>query len=159
MKRYFLYFNIGAYCSAIAFLGIFPVNAFLTGYPWAITCYNCNICRLACPIGIDPHGFIVAALTNDPDYYISTSHLRLGLAQAQALDKDMPVSAGKLTMKAGKMLESGVDAEREVNAVAMKAKHVAKFCFLCGNCARRCPIKLPIMDIAEDLAKDGGFGE
>jgi ferredoxin len=157
MKRLFFYINIGAYSSTFLFLAFFPVNAFITGFPWAIICYNCNICRLACPVGIDPHGFITASLSNDPDYYISTSHLRLSLAQAQALDPDMPISIDKLKLRASEAIARGMDGGTEVMVVAMKAKHVAKFCFFCGNCSRKCPISLPIPDIADNLAKNGAF--
>lgn len=129
----------------------------LTGYPWAITCYNCNICRLACPVGIDPHGFITAALSNDPDSYVSTSHVRLGLAQAARLDPEMTVLLGNVKLKAGNAVERGADPGSEVLVIAMKAKHVARYCFLCGNCSRKCPIGLPIQDIAESLARNGDF--
>jgi L-lactate utilization protein LutB len=157
MKRLLYWLNVGSYCAAIAFMGIFVLNGLLTGYPWAITCYNCNICRLACPVGIDPHGFITAALANDPNYYIATSHLRLALAQAKALDPEMPVSFDNVQLKAGEAVARGIDGGKEVMVIEMKAKHVARFCFLCGNCTKQCPISLPIKDIAEDLAKNGGF--
>lgn len=157
MSRFFFYINVGFTCAAIAFLGIFPLNALLTGYPWAITCYNCNICRLACPVGIDPHGFISAALTNNPDHYISVSRLRLGLAQVESLDPEMPISLRSVKMKAGEAVAQGFHGETEVMVVAMKAKQVAKYCFLCANCTRQCPISLPIRDIAEDLSRNGGF--
>lgn len=157
MKRLFFWINVGSYVSTFVFLGIFPLNAFLTGYPWAITCYNCNICRLACPVGIDPHGFITASLSNDPDFYISTSHLRLGLAQSAKIDPEMPISIDNVKLKASEAMARGIDGGTEVMVVAMKAKDVARFCFLCGNCSRVCPINLPIPDIADNLAGNGKF--
>jgi Fe-S oxidoreductase len=157
MKRVFFYFNVGSSCAAILFLGFFPVNALLSGYPWTITCYNCNICRLACPAGIDPYGFVTAALINDPDHYVSTTRLRLTLAQAGALDPDMSISLNRAKMKAQEARSRGIADDTEVTVVAMKAKHAAKYCFLCANCSKQCPISLPIKDIAQELSEKGGF--
>ncbi|AFM23514.1 4Fe-4S dicluster domain-containing protein [Desulfomonile tiedjei] len=157
MKRVFFYFNVGSSCAAILFLGLFPMNALLSGYPWTITCYNCNICRLACPAGIDPYGFVIAALVNDPDHYMSATRLRLRLAQAEALDPEMLVSVNKTKMKAREARITGIPEETEVTIIAMKAKHAAKYCFLCANCSKQCPISLPIKDIAQELSEKGGF--
>lgn len=157
MKRVFFYFNVGSSCAAILFLGFFPINALLSGYPWTITCYNCNICRLACPAGIDPYGFVTAALINDPDHYVSTTRIRLTLAQAEALDLEMPISLNGAKMKAQEARARGIPDDTEVTIVAIKAKHAARYCFLCGNCSKQCPISLPIKDIAQELSERGGF--
>ena len=62
MKKTFLGVNVVCQGLILIFLAVFLVNGLAAGYPWTIACYNCNICRLACPLGIDPHGFITSVL-------------------------------------------------------------------------------------------------
>jgi hypothetical protein len=130
MKKSILLINIVCHGVIIGFLFIFVVNGLVTGYPWTLTCYNCNICRLACPLGIDPHGFITSALSNDPDLYITADHIRLTLGDAVNLDPEMVLNIDTEKIRAGEAKARGMRSDREV----------------------------VVMHIIEDLADNGVFG-
>jgi L-lactate utilization protein LutB len=157
MKKVFVRINTVFYVLIICFLGVPVITCLQSGYPWTLTCYNCVLCRQACPLGIDPHGFIMAAMTNDPELYIGASNIRLRVGEAFDLDPQMELKIGGGEITAAKALEHGVARSKEVVTSKMRAKDAAKYCPLCGNCAKKCPIKLPVLKIIEDLKDDGKF--
>ena len=159
MKKVFLRVNIFCYLVIAAFLGLSVVTSLKSGYPWAITCYNCVLCRQACPLGIDPYGFVTAAISNDADLYVEASRLRLRLGEAFDLDPNMVLNIKGSETTAGQALINGLDRDSEVLVARMKVKHAAKYCPLCGNCEKPCPIDLPLLEIIEDLQDDGEFNQ
>ena len=157
MKKIFVRINAACYVIVVCFLAIPVFTSFQSGYPWALTCYNCLLCRQACPFGIDPHGFISAAMTNDPNLYISATNIRLRVGEGFDIDPQMVLKVGGIEITAAKALEHGVARTEEAVTSKMKARDAARFCPLCGNCTKKCPIKLPLLKIIEDLRDDGKF--
>ena len=89
---------------------------------------------------------------------MAARNIRLRLGEAVELDPEMVVTIkGKENMKAGQALARGINRDAEVTTFRMKAKDAAQYCLLCGACEKDCPIKLPLMDIIEDLRNDGKF--
>lgn len=158
MKKFFLYINIACYVLIAGFLATTIVTAMQSGYPWTLTCYNCMLCRRICPLGLDPYGFVSAAITNDPDLYIAATNVRMRLGEAYNLDPQMLLRRkdGR-TETVRQMLCRGVMHDREITAYKMKVKDAARFCLLCGSCDKACPIKLPVISIVKDLQDDGKF--
>jgi len=158
MKKNLLKVNTCCYLIIAAYLLITVSNAVRSGFPWAMTCYSCLLCRQSCPLGIDPHGFISAANTDDPNLYVTASNIRIHLNQAIEIDPDMQVRfRNQPVVKAKTALAQGIEPEAEVTVLKMHAKDAASFCPLCGNCNKACPITLPLMKIIEDLKDDGEF--
>jgi len=156
--------RIARYINAItaAFLAtvliVMIVNATLARHPWAITCYNCKACNLRCPLGLDPSGYVTAALTANPDHMMYATNIRISLDEANTVDPEMLINYKGNLMTARKALFGlGLSAETEIRVHKMKAKDAAKYDLLCGNCQATCPINLPIEDIIRDLREDGGF--
>lgn len=153
MKKFFSRLNIGCYAAIVFYIGFVVANALYSGYPWVITCYNCGLCRQSCPVGLDPYGFIAAAIANDPSTLVQAVNVKLLPHEAKMLDKAMPMVTG-----AGKRFKAGDFSEKEfkdslkdeVFVSRMQARYAAAYCILCGNCERLCPIKLPIMAIIKD---------
>jgi len=150
IRKMLSWLNTGCYLVILLYLGFIAASALASGYPWAITCYNCGLCRQSCPIGLDPHGFITAAMTNDKTILMQAVNVKLLPHEARMLDSSMP-----LVTKEGKRVDlENIDpaqAEDEVFVVRMQARYAAAFCILCGNCDRICPIKLPVTTIIRDL--------
>jgi len=157
MKKLFLHINVFCYLVIAGFLAVSVVTSLGSGYPWSIACYNCVLCRQTCPLGIDPYGFVTAAISNDPNLYIEATNVRLRLGEAVDLDPAIVLSIGGSKVTAHQALAQGVSRNTEVTVFKMKVKHAAQYCPLCGNCEKPCPINLPIMDIIEDLRDDGTF--
>jgi Fe-S oxidoreductase len=157
MKKYALIVNVVSYVIISLFLGTAVVTSFLSGYPWTLACYDCLACSGACPLDIDPRGFVTAALSNDPGLYIPAGNLRLKLSEAAAVDPAMVVVLGGKREKASAAVSRGWDPDREVTVHTIRVKDVAKYCFLCGNCDKACPIKLPIGKIIRELRDNGKF--
>jgi Fe-S oxidoreductase len=151
--------NIVFYLVIAGFLASAVVASMRSGYPWSLACYNCILCRHTCPLGINPFGFVRAAVSNDPGLYIEASSIRLSLGEAVQLDPEMVLTAEGLRCTAKDALGKKKDPELEVMAFNMKAKDAARLCPLCGNCEKPCPIGLPIMKIIEDLRDDGEFND
>lgn len=156
--------RIARYTNAItaAFLAtvlvVMIVNATLARHPWAITCYNCKACNLRCPLGIDPSGYVTAALTGNPDHMMYATNIRISLDEANKVDPEMLINYQENFMTAHKALFGlGLSAETEIRVHKMRAKDAAKYDLLCGNCQKTCPINLPIEDIIRDLREDGSF--
>ena len=157
MKKAFIRINVFCYVVIVVFLAVSVVASFRSGYPWSITCYNCVLCRQKCPLGIDPYGFVTAAISNDPGLYIEAKNLRLRLGEALEVDPNIIETAGKSAVTAKGVLDRGLDPNAEVTVSMIKAGDAARYCPLCGNCEKDCPIDLPIMEIIEDLRDDGKF--
>lgn len=157
MKKVFLRINTVCYVAITGFLALAVWTSLSSGYPWAITCYNCVLCRQACPLGIDPYGFVTAAISNDPELYITADRIRLRLKEALDLDPDIVLKIEGLEITAAQALARGLDHKTEVTVSKMKARDAAGYCPLCGNCRKPCPIDLPILEIIEDLKDDGQF--
>jgi len=134
------------------------VNATMARHPWAITCYSCKACASRCPLGIDPSGYVTAALTANPDYMMDAANLRLSLEEANRVDPDMVIECeGTLTSPRKALEQQTISPRSEVRVYKMKAKHAARYDLLCGNCQKMCPINLSIEDIIRDLRTDGTF--
>ncbi|MDD5205219.1 MAG: 4Fe-4S dicluster domain-containing protein, partial [Desulfobacterales bacterium] len=125
----------------------------------SIACYNCILCKQTCPIGINPYGFLRAAMSDNPDLMIEANSIRLRLGEAFEVDPGMIVRNQGWESTAREALERRTSPESEVIVSRMKAKDAAKYCPLCGNCEKPCPVKLPIMKIIEDLRDDGEFND
>ncbi len=152
MKQFFRYLNVGCYLAILFYVGFVVTSAMGSGYPWVVTCYNCGLCRQSCPVGLDPYGFIAAAMANDPTTLVQAVNVKLLPHEAALLDKAMPmITVDGKRFKAGDL--PGLMRERaddEVFVARMQARYAAAYCILCGNCERLCPIKLPIMGIIKD---------
>ncbi len=151
--------NLFCYLVIALFLAGSVVASLTSGYPWSIACYNCILCKHTCPIGIDPYGFVKAAISNAPALYIEASSIRLRLGEAVDLDPHLYLKIEGSEVTAQAALERKIAPDSEVMVSRMKAKDAAKFCPLCGNCEKPCPITLPIMKIVEDLRDDGEFND
>ncbi|CCK79458.1 MULTISPECIES: hypothetical protein [Desulfobacula] len=158
MKKKFLYINVFCYLCIAAFLAATIGTSLKSGYPWAMTCYNCVLGRQICPLGIDPYGFISAAITNDPEIYVSATNIRMKLGKALDIDPNMTlILPDKSLVTAQTLSLTQKDLDYEVTTHKIKVKDAATFCPLCGNCDRVCPINLPVLKIIEDLKDDGKF--
>lgn len=151
--------NILCYLVIAAFMAGGAVASLSSGYPWSIACYNCILCKQTCPIGIDSYGFLRAAMSDNPDLMIEANSIRLRLGEAFEVDPGMIVRHQGWRSTAREALGRRIDPESEVTVSSMKAKDAAKYCPLCGNCEKPCPVKLPIMQIIEDLRDDGEFND
>lgn len=139
-------------------LMVMIANAALTRHPWAITCYNCKACNLTCPLGLDPSGYVTAALTANPDYMMYATKLRISLEEALQVDPGMIINhRGKQLSAQRALSELGLSPKTEVRVYKMRAKDAAQYDLLCGNCQKTCPINLPIEEIIRDLRKNGRF--
>jgi L-lactate utilization protein LutB len=157
MKKLSLQINAPIYVLIIGFLAMPVITSLSSGYPWTIACYNCLLCRQSCPFGIDPHGFISAAMTNDPALYIGAANIRIRVGEALDLDPQMVLRVDGREITAADAVSQGVERNREVRTSRMKARDAARYCPLCGNCEKKCPINLPSLKIIEDLRDDGQF--
>jgi len=151
--------NLFCYLVIAVFLAGSVAASLTSGYPWSIACYNCILCKHTCPIGIDPYGFVKAAISNEPDLYIEASSIRLRLGEAAELDPRLSLKVDESEMTVQTALAKGISPDSEVTVLRMRAKDAAKFCPLCGNCEKPCPVALPIMKIIEDLKDDGKFND
>jgi len=153
MKRKVLsWINIGCYLAIMFYLVFITASALASGYPWAISCYNCGLCRQSCPIGLDPYGFIAAAVANDQSALVQAVNVKLLPRRARMLDASMPVVTAE-----GRRVDLGAvppaRSEKEIYVLRMQARYAAAYCILCGNCDRICPIKLPVTTIIKDYRK------
>ena len=158
VKTFFSRLNVACYAAILLYVGFVAVSALRSGYPWVITCYNCGLCRQSCPLGLDPYGFVAAAMADDPDAAMQAVNVKLLPLEARMLDTSMPLAtADGRRFKAG-ALPADLPADRELYVLKMKAALAAKYCILCGNCEKVCPIRLPVLDVIKNFRKDTGRG-
>lgn len=158
MKRTLIIINSIGVIIILVYLALLYLNAFGSGYPWSVLCYNCKRCNPVCVLGIDPQGFIAAAYSSDPDVYIYATNIKMRLSDAARIDTAMEIIVnGEKTTSARALGEGRVDTDTEIVSYRMKAHDAAAFCLDCGSCERACPLSLPISVIARDLKNDGAF--
>lgn len=139
-------------------LMVMIANAALTRHPWTITCYNCKACNLECPLGLDPSGYVTAALTANADYMMYATKIRMSLEEALQVDPGMIIHyQGELLSAQQARSELGLSPTTEVRVYKMRAKDAARYDLLCGNCQKICPINLPVEEIIRDLRTNGRF--
>jgi len=152
-------FNVALYVLATVILASIVINAFISGHPWALTCYQCKACNLRCPLGYDVSLYVEAAATNNPDLYMSASNLQLTLGEAYETDPDMIVEIDGKKMTANDAYNSNRYPNNTIVYVRrLRVKDAAKFDPLDGICDAMCPINLHITKIIRDLKEDGKFG-
>lgn len=160
MKRPLVILNTIGIVLIVGYLAYLGYNAFRSGYPWALVCYNCKSCNASCILGIDPQGFIEAAYANDPDIYIFATNIRMSLQKAYDMDPAMTLIAGNDIVTAREAIKKrGIPPQTEIITYRMRARDAAKFCLDCGACDKACTIKLPISSIFQYLKKHNKFGE
>ncbi|MEA3255200.1 MAG: hypothetical protein U9Q22_05150 [Candidatus Altiarchaeota archaeon] len=155
-------FNVALYLLATIILGSIVINAFTSGHPWALTCYQCKACNLKCPLGYDVSVYVAAAVTDNPNLYMSASNLQLTLEEAYGTDPNMQVSktymADNETMTAREAYNK-YPKDTVVWVRKLRVKDAAKYDPLDGACDPMCPVGLKVTDIIRDLKDDGEFGD
>jgi ferredoxin len=149
-------FNVALYFLATIILGSIVINAFTSGHPWALTCYQCKACNLKCPLGYDVSVYVAAAATDNPDLYMSASNLQLTLEEAYGTDPDMivEVEGNRTTANEAHTMYPG---DTIVWARKLRVRDAAKFDPLEGACESMCPVTLQITNVIRDLKEDGKF--
>jgi ferredoxin len=146
MNRSLVRFNAAIMGALVLFLLAIIANALASRQPWVLFCYNCKACNSSCILGIDPQGFVDAALAGDPRVYIYTTNVRLRLARAVAIDPDMIIMVGNHKVAAHVALdELHVAPDTEVVTYRVQARNAAQFCIQCGACERSCVLGLPLL--------------
>lgn len=159
MKQKLVIINTIGIVLIVGYLAYLAFDAFRSGFPWALVCYNCKKCNESCILGIDPQGFIESAYADDADIYIYATNIRMTLGKAFSIDPAMVLIADDDMITAREALEKrGISPETEIITYRMRARDVAKICLDCGACDRSCPIKLPISSIFKYLKKHDSFG-
>lgn len=153
-------FNVALYLLATMILGSIVINAFTSGHPWALTCYQCKACSLNCPLGYDVSVYVAAAVTDNPDLYMSASNLQLTLEEAHRTDPDMLVSKeyGEDETMTAREAYNKYANDTVVWVKKLRVKDAAKFDPLDGACDPMCPVGLRVTDVIRDLKEDGVFG-
>lgn len=152
MKRALRILNVAAMIILMLFLGTIVVNGLTSRQPWSLVCYKCKACDNSCVLGIDPQGFVDAALAGDPHIYMYATNVRLNLATAVATDPSMLVSIGDhhVTARAA-LTELHMMPQAEVVTYRVQAQHAAQFCLRCGACEKQCVLGLPLLRMIEKL--------
>lgn len=150
--------NIVCYLFLAGFLLLFPVLSFVSGYPWVLNCYNCSSCSRSCVLGINPQGFVAAAATNNPQLLMTVTNVRMKLEEAASRDLQMIIAMPDGTrMTAERAIEIGMPSDADIMSVRMTARDAARYCLLCSNCEKDCPVNLKLMNIIKDLKDDEKF--
>ncbi|MEN6436952.1 MAG: hypothetical protein ABFD97_00035 [Syntrophobacter sp.] len=146
MKRTLIKLNTTMMVVLVLFLLAIVANALASRQPWVLFCYKCKACNSSCILGIDPQGFVDAALAGDPHVYIYATNVKLQLSKAAAIDPDMIVTAaGKKVSARAALDELHISPATEVVTYQVQARHAAGFCFRCGACERACVLGLPLL--------------
>jgi len=152
MKRRLVFVNAAAIGIVLGVLAAIGVNALRAREPWTLSCYACKNCTATCPLGIDPQGFVTAALAGRGDVYVYATNIRVSAANALALDPKMIVSAGDRRMTAEEATQRlRLRGDAELMTYRMQARHAAGFCLRCGACEKSCVLKLPLLRAIERL--------
>jgi hypothetical protein len=152
MKRELQIVNVAAMSILMLFLGVIVVNGLTSRQPWSLVCYKCKACDNSCVLGIDPQGFVDAALAGNSQIYMYTTNVRLPLATAAAMDPSMLVTVGERHVTALAALNLlHIAPQKEVTTYKVQARHAAQFCLRCGACERQCVLGLPLMRMIEKL--------
>jgi ferredoxin len=146
MKRSLVRFNAAIMGALVLFLLAIIANALASRQPWVLFCYNCKACNSSCVLGIDPQGFVDAALAGDPRIYIYTTNVRLALSKAAAIDPNMVIMVANRKVAAHVALnELHIAPNTEVITYQVQARNAAQFCIRCGACERSCVLGLPLL--------------
>ena len=156
MEKRLRQFNVGMFMIAALILGALVFTGFMSGHPWALTCYQCKACNLKCPLGYDVSLFVVASATNNPNLYMSATNLQLTVEEAYETDRDMLVEVDGKKMTAKEAHEE-LSPDMVVWARKLRVKDAAKFDPIDGYCDSLCPIGLPVTNAIRDLKSDGEF--
>ncbi len=146
MRRSLIVFNSAIVCTLVLFLLAFIANPLVARQPWVLFCYKCKACNSSCILGIDPQGFVDAALAGDARVYIYATNVRLQLSKAAAIDPDMVIMVANEKVPAHVALnELHIAPNTEVVTYQVQARNAAQFCILCGACERSCVLGLPLL--------------
>jgi len=152
MKRSLVTLNAAMMMILVLFLLAIVANALASRQPWVLFCYKCKACTSSCILGIDPQGFVDAALAGDPRVYIYTTNVRLQLSKAVEIDPDMMVAAAGKKVPAHVALdELHIAPGTEVVTYQVQARHAARFCVRCGACERACVLGLRLLREIDQL--------
>lgn len=155
MRRALVTVNALAVGVTLAYLGWLLGDALRARQPWAITCYDCKACTARCVLGLDPQGFVSAALAGSGDVYMYATNVRLLARRALEIDPEMLVTVADRHPTAREAAaELGPDAE--VVAFKMRARDAAQVCFRCGACEKGCPLRLPLLRMITQLRGHNG---
>ncbi|HYG70568.1 MAG TPA: hypothetical protein VD838_23040 [Anaeromyxobacteraceae bacterium] len=155
MRRALVIVNAVAVCATLGYLGWLLTDAIRARQPWVVTCYDCKACTARCVLGLDPQGFVAAALAGSGDVYVYATNVRLSARRALELDPDMLVTVGDYHPTAREAAaELGLDAE--LVTFKLKARDAARFCFRCGACEKGCVLRLPLLRVITQLRGDAG---
>ncbi|ABC80109.1 hypothetical protein [Anaeromyxobacter dehalogenans] len=153
MRRALVAVNALAVGLTLAYLGWLLGDALRAGQPWAVTCYDCKACTARCVLGLDPQGFVSAALAGSGDVYMYATNVRLRARHALEIDPGMLVTVGDRHPTAREAAaELGPDAE--VVTFRMRARDAARACFRCGACEKGCGLRLPLLRVITQLRGD-----
>jgi hypothetical protein len=152
MKRSLMKFNVAIMGALLLFVLAMVANSLASRQPWVLCCYKCKACNSSCLLGIDPQGFVDAALSGDPRIYIYTTNVRLRLSKAAAIDPDMVVTAADKQVSARVALNDlHIAPETEIITYRVQARNAAEFCIRCGACERSCVLGLPLLRQINEL--------
>jgi len=146
MKRSLVIFNSAILSILVLYLLAFIANPLASRQPWVLFCYKCKACNSSCILGIDPQGFVDAALAGDPRVYIYATNVRLRLSKAAAIDPNMVIMVADKKVAAHVALnELHFAPDTEVVTYQVQARNAAQFCIRCGACERSCVLGLPLL--------------
>lgn len=146
MKMSLVKFNAAIMGALVLFVLAIVANALASRQPWALFCYKCKACNASCILGIDPQGFVDAALAGDPRVYIYTTNVRLPLSKAVETDPNMMITtAGRKVSARVALTDLHIAPDTEVITYQVQARDAAQFCIRCGACERSCVLGLPLL--------------
>lgn len=137
-------------------------TALMSGHAWTLTCYYCKQCNRDCPQGIDAASLVTAALADNPDSPVLVSAGYVAPKPFYDRTPNLPVLYDEKVTRLGDIPPDkiGQDDYFEIPEKKLTAVEAAFVCSLCPDpapCQDRCPIKLPVRELAKDLQDDGLF--